>query len=479
MRDTKLIQKLSLLQANELRDFRKFLSSPYFTTNGSLPALFDFLRSFYPNFDKENLTVEQAFAATFPNEDYNANKLNKTMSEMTQLTERFIRLRITESNKHVTIKTEAIAYLKRGEIKAAQKRVSKFISLIDTNAISSRSYYSDAYELLSALYFSPHTNKFKNSKLLQDAVEYLDAYYIITALKEGCEMQQLSHLVRSDYDALFLPEVLSRAEQNKHIVDTALLDILKSIYRLHTVDTIQEYEDLKVLFFNRLNEVDALLKLYTLRQLINFAIRKNNTGDEEFNKEVKGLYLLGLKQEILLENGKISSSLFQNVVEILSFLKDYDEASEFIEEYQDKLRANEKIDSLSLAKSTLLFWEKKYDDVINEVGQLVVKNLLVKVRIEVILIRCWFEKFLDKQIPEKMFNARVLAFRKTMKRTKSVPDNIIKNCLSFASKMQLLMRVSKANAQHKEELKRRAFTDISETKPLLGKVWLIEKLENL
>jgi type III secretion system FlhB-like substrate exporter len=228
-----------------------------------------------------------------------------------------------------------------------------------------------------------------------------------------------------------------------------------------------------------LKEVDTLLKLYALRQLINFSIRKNNQGEKNFNREVKGLYLFGLKQEILLENGKISSSLFQNVVEILSFLKDYEEASEFIEEYRENLHAREKADSLSLAKSTLLFWEGKYDDVISEVGQLVVKNLLVKVRIEVILIRCWFEKFLDNQIPEKMFNARVLAFKKAMKRAKNVPDSIITNCLSFASKMQLLMRVAKASTTQKEELKKRAFNDISKTKPLLGKAWLIEKLENM
>jgi type III secretion system FlhB-like substrate exporter len=479
MRETKLIQKLSLLQANELKDFRKFLSSPYFTTNGSLPILFDFLRPFYPKFDKESLTVEQAFAATFPNEKYNANKLNKTMSELTQLTERFFRLRITESDKKATLKTEAMAYLKRGDIKAAEKRISKFTALIDTNALSTLSSYSDAYQLLSALYFSPHTNKFKNSKLLQEAVEYLDAYYIVAALREGSEMQQISHLVRSDYDALFLPEVLDRGGHNKHLADTALLSILKGIYRLHTEDTRESYEELKSLFFNRLKEVDTLLKLYALRQLINFSIRKNNQGEKNFNREVKGLYLFGLKQEILLENGKISSSLFQNVVEILSFLKDYEEASEFIEEYRENLHAREKADSLSLAKSTLLFWEGKYDDVISEVGQLVVKNLLVKVRIEVILIRCWFEKFLDNQIPEKMFNARVLAFKKAMKRAKNVPDSIITNCLSFASKMQLLMRVAKASTTQKEELKKRAFNDISKTKPLLGKAWLIEKLENM
>ena len=68
MRETKLIQKLSLLQTNELKDFRKFLSSSYFTTNSSLPLLFDFLRPFHPKFDKKNLSPERAFTATFPKE---------------------------------------------------------------------------------------------------------------------------------------------------------------------------------------------------------------------------------------------------------------------------------------------------------------------------------------------------------------------------------------------------------------------------
>lgn len=82
MKDTKLVDILKTLTTEELREFRKFVVSPYHKKR-DVEDLFNALRPFHPLFDDEKLTNEYIYNKLFPGKkfgDKKSDSLIKTLS---------------------------------------------------------------------------------------------------------------------------------------------------------------------------------------------------------------------------------------------------------------------------------------------------------------------------------------------------------------------------------------------------------------
>ncbi|MBK6875328.1 MAG: hypothetical protein IPG99_02365 [Ignavibacteria bacterium] len=82
MKDTKLVDILKTLTTEELREFRKFVVSPYHKKR-DVEDLFNALRPFHPNFEEEKLTNEYIYNKLFPGKkfgDKKSDSLIKTLS---------------------------------------------------------------------------------------------------------------------------------------------------------------------------------------------------------------------------------------------------------------------------------------------------------------------------------------------------------------------------------------------------------------
>lgn len=94
MKNRKLVSLLKSFSKQEIRDFEKFVSSPYFLKGRNLKPLFTALKKYYPSFDSPHLTKEKIFRILNPGKKYDNVKsghvLDVMLSEMTSLAENFI-----------------------------------------------------------------------------------------------------------------------------------------------------------------------------------------------------------------------------------------------------------------------------------------------------------------------------------------------------------------------------------------------------
>jgi hypothetical protein len=94
MNKSKLIQLLKTFTKQEIKDFEKFISSPYFSPGRNLKPLFNVLKKYYPEFNSPNFTVEKIFSIIYPGKKYDKKKsghaLQVMVSEMTSLAEKFL-----------------------------------------------------------------------------------------------------------------------------------------------------------------------------------------------------------------------------------------------------------------------------------------------------------------------------------------------------------------------------------------------------
>lgn len=94
MKKTRLIELLKTFSVQEIKDFEKFIASPYFSRGRNLKPLFAFIKKNYPDFHSPSFTRENIFIQLFPGKKFDKQKsthlLNVNISELTLLAEKFM-----------------------------------------------------------------------------------------------------------------------------------------------------------------------------------------------------------------------------------------------------------------------------------------------------------------------------------------------------------------------------------------------------
>ena len=82
MKHSKLILILMTLSEDELKEFAKFIKSPFFNKGRNFTPYFNILKKFYPNFDHKNFTREYIFRKLRPGRKYDIRKAESTLSTL-------------------------------------------------------------------------------------------------------------------------------------------------------------------------------------------------------------------------------------------------------------------------------------------------------------------------------------------------------------------------------------------------------------
>ena len=97
MNDSKLIQILKTFSVNEIKDFEKFIASPYFSTGRNVEGLYSILKPYHPEFDSSKLDKKTVFKKLFPCDKYSEMKFKNVTTALTRLAEQFL---VNESIKN-------------------------------------------------------------------------------------------------------------------------------------------------------------------------------------------------------------------------------------------------------------------------------------------------------------------------------------------------------------------------------------------
>jgi hypothetical protein len=94
MPKSKIVRLLQTFTKDELKDFEKFLSSPYFSTGRNLQPLFNILKKSYPFFEDRKLSEEKIYKKLFKGKPFGGKKslhiVKVMLSDLTSLAERFL-----------------------------------------------------------------------------------------------------------------------------------------------------------------------------------------------------------------------------------------------------------------------------------------------------------------------------------------------------------------------------------------------------
>lgn len=324
---------MTSLTLSEQGALRKYLCSPYHNARADVLALFDHLAG--PSTEPPNRRL--AYQRIFQEKPFDARQMNYTVSYLTKLVERFLAQREWDAEATAQdlrlirgLRKRRLSRLSERALRSAEKRLEK-------QPRRDAAYFRQRY-LLTNEQLQSHLQLGRGRDFEVNALtEMHEKAFICEKLKLGCILQNRQTVAARQYEAGFLPALLDFLHHHPWLDEPAIAVWYHGYFIQTDAGATGNFEQLKTLIFQhgaRLPD-DERHDLFLLS--INFCIRRINSGDTSYARELFDLYREGLLQDIFLENGVISRWSYNNIVNSALKLGEVEWAVLFLEEYRPRL----------------------------------------------------------------------------------------------------------------------------------------------
>lgn len=109
MKETKIIKILNALTPEELKDFGKFVNSPYHNTSEEVIRLFAYIKKYYPEFNQKYLEISVAAKKINKGSKTNEGTIRNTLTALNRLARKFLVIESFMSQEHKVRNAEIFA----------------------------------------------------------------------------------------------------------------------------------------------------------------------------------------------------------------------------------------------------------------------------------------------------------------------------------------------------------------------------------
>ncbi|MFT5166007.1 MAG: hypothetical protein ACI8P3_001238 [Saprospiraceae bacterium] len=466
----KLFKLLQILTKEEFFRLGKFLRSPFFNYTPTLVSFYKALKRYHPMFDSPRLQAEKLWLRVFPDKVYTEQKFRQLCSDLTRLAEKyFVQLELEQpEGKSQQLLIQSLG--RRNAYDLLEKAAKARMGVLEQAAVQDAGWHQERCTLLEQWYFHPlHDKAAKKEDLLIELMDSLDAYFLLQKMKVGIALISKHKILKKDYDIRYL-SILEGEEKDSFLEKNSLFQLYQASFDLLRNGEERDFLKIEDLLFDYLEDLKKEdLQLFFFNAL-NYAVRKMNRGEYRFGKEVLRWYKKGLEEGILIQDGLISVSTFQNIIHTSCKYGDFDFGKKFIETYQHCLAENLRKDTVAYGWGLFYFYKKELNKAISilmdenweKSHQLSGRNLLVK---------AYFEKFLLDRNQYFFLENAIHAFEIFLMRNKEFPKAHLEPHLNLVRILKALARKIVA-FESKKEVQSWLASQLEKRKKVISKSWL-------
>ncbi len=469
MLKSKLIDRLRLLRRDELRDFSKFLNSPYYNNNEKVVRLYDYLKTYHPAFESSELERNHVASQVFP--DWAGNtykKLSHVMSDLSQLLERFLAVQEREKDELENYQALLKTYKKRGGDwffnHTAEELEKHLTKLTERNT----NYYYHQYLLNHERYTHTANTRIRTGiESLEKTIHNLDLFYFGVKFRYSSEVRFRELYLSEKSDLVLLDEMLQAVE--RPVFSAApFVQIFAMIVRLYQSHDRAIYDELKSLIFNNFQQFSESEKFDMITMANNFCIMESNRGKMEYLIEIFELFDYGLQQGIYTPDGHIDHTVFDNIVGIACRLEKYEWVEDFIRYHTKYLRDEVRESVRIMAWVRLEFALDNFEKVLELLRDVEFVDVQYSVNAKAFCLRSYYEL----EGYDALFYDACSAFAKYCRRNKVISIQFKTLNLNFVSFIKRLYQAKILQNENREQLLKK----LEET-PLPYASWFREKIE--
>lgn len=466
MQNARFLQIFRTFTPQEFKLFGKFLASPIYNSNKTLIRLYNYIKTFYPEFSGVCLKKEIVFSKLYSGKIYKEKLLRNLSSEMLYASE------------------EYLVYL-RSQKNSTEKKISLISELSDRSlhnlALSKHKLLSDSLnktkykstELIKQLIalnliekdnmMYSKKNIERNTSVFESEFQLHSEYIILTCLILKAELNMRSRTDTPVKNTGLIDHIYSYITHNKQIVnETSGLYLQAS--KLTEMNN-DEYESLKKSYLEKdlgANiEMKSLLRSVLLTQVHRNMLEKSQTFFYE-----ESLLLMGPPEDHLFA-GYLSEFIFTTYCVNYLTLKQFDNCYAFIRKYSKYLKEDIKPNVVNFNLSKYFLFCKEYTKSLEHSSKCNRANWWYYVNVLTTEIICYFE--LDRMESVLSINAKLEKYLKKCKVTRESTAHS-----NFSKAVKIL-----ASAKIKKELNTSSYELLLGSSIMSHSKWVKEKYDAL
>ncbi len=336
MEKSRLIRLLRSFTPAELRNFKKYLRTPFFNQRSETLALLDVLEKSLRS-GKAVPEKTDAYRRIFGRDEHDDHRVRLAMSSLYKLAGQFLAVQ--------DFLNDAPGYQRRLARVFHQRRLSDHarLALAEAGAAHERQPLRNADFLEEHYRLSLEKNRMAVDTQASELIDFqqlskdLDQAFLAQKLWHSCFMLSHQAVVNTNYDFGLLEAALEYAERSGALATPAVA-LYYHCYRALTNPSehahFQAFKSL-LLTHDQLFPPDERRDLFILA--INFCIRQYNAGNSDYLHEQFDFYREGLAQKYFLTEGVLSRYTYLNAASNGMALQELDWTERFIHEYRDLL----------------------------------------------------------------------------------------------------------------------------------------------
>jgi hypothetical protein len=488
----KFIEILKTFDKDELKKFKRFISSDYFNTNKSIVKLFKFIMVFYPEFsiEEKKLRPESLFKRVYSTRKYDEKTFRYLTSSLYSLTEQFLAHSTFEKSKLEVKKAVIHNLIGRRLHSHAVKNLTAAETELDKESLLSSAYIFNKmdYRLLwHQLYFLSNMQDPLIEKRLEQGeyffynsiVELSHLFQIIYKISFNFNLPVRENLVFEFLKSFDHKRMLTYIEANERA--EFLTADMKKIYKtlkiyLCFMETMTNAKD--ELHFNKMNsliyEHAALFdrkeqqNLYLMLATVCTEKRKN-LDDKKYQKKYFEIIKSGVSKDLYISYASqyMDYTNFLIILDTALQLGENNWAEKFREKYIEHISPEYSGDINNYADSELFFAKKEYESSMNSLSKVKAKLLRLKAPVRALKLRLYYELgYFDKAF------LLIDSYIKFLNSSKNIREDEKNSHFKFLEFYKVIL---KTKADDPENINRNFMQELEAAALLQHKTWLIEK----
>lgn len=495
MRNSKLFRLIGVLSNRELEKLSVYLSGAYNNSNKLTLQLYDYI------FEHRQQLAQQKFAcfnkrvvyAVLFDRPYDDLKIRRVMSCLTRQIEDFLIAEELKSGEQVEYRNKLLieSLSKRNDYDKFKRETESRIRQLENRKYKKRSHYLDLAWLYEKLYTHPQTKNF-TAKTAADRfdglIRNLDEYITFSKLFWGLECKTRQSIFEETHSDHFVQEALALSHGFKD--DAGRYGLLRMLLRMDAVNPEnagQLKEQIHLFLENYAKKSGEIPESdFLLNALITTTIKFLNNNGSDMNVTLLQLYQFGLSEGLLLQNGLLRGIHYTSIAIQAAYLKQFDWAHDFLENYSSLVPDDEKDYAVNLAYAYWHFHKGvaqtnrkdllKAQEYLSAIPYKLLENDL---RIRSLHLRILYEYEVLEQKNENILLDNYQAFKAYLSRNQELSVGKKHSYTRFIDALKLLTQLQMEQDPKKMHAQMKKLKSIlNGTDDVISKPWLLAKIND-
>ncbi len=492
MKTSKLFTILKTFSFEELKQFEKFISSPYLNTGRNVKPLFRIIKKYHPDYPSEKLTEDKLYRLMYRTENNREKRgyIKVLISHLTNLAIEYLK-NINGENEFEN-KFSEVRFLKMLNTRKLDNLFSSQFK--NLNNLFTGKYDSDSGQFLfSMLMQKEYCNLLldrdyqqKTSEVLLKQTEYLLLFFLSEFFKNRAHYRTNEYVFNAPIEGTLM-KLISENFNFSPVIEYLKVSKSKSypviaVYYYSMMSQLdinndEYYKSFKELFENNIDLFDHEVKgdLYVDLEACCWK-RLNNNIDEDrrdyYRKELFEIYKNELKLGLYkYEYDYIRIHKFRNIIMAALNLKEYDWLENFTKKYYKELAPEYRENLYNYSLAVINFNRGKFEEALALFSKIKYDYFYLKVDVKNWMLLIYYELKHNEQA-----NSLIDSYKHFLAKNKNLSELFRKNNLDF---LNCYIQLMKYNSGNESVELNKIRSEISSRGKFIHKGWLLKKIEEL